>query len=123
MKARLRPIVLGVLAVSLVLPLTGCGLFNRFISPAVLTNQQAIAIVQVAGVPYIDDYYQETVGEEAAGVKIGYAKPAGDWTAKYDEGIWQVQGTVYTEKWGNCMTIWTLREQDSKITLTGFSCS
>ncbi|MFO8144071.1 MAG: hypothetical protein R6T78_05325 [Dehalococcoidales bacterium] len=107
-------------------PLSGCGMINSLISPSALNSQQAIAIIQVAGLPYIDDYYQEasTDGDSQSTVEIDGVTPVGEWTATYDgEGIWQVQGMVATTSWGNCLTTWILDEEDdSKIRLIGFNC-
>jgi hypothetical protein len=120
-----KSLLLSGLAVLLVVPLLGCGLINTLVSPAALSSQQAIAIVQIAGIPYIDDYYQEAVegqGSETP-VKISPATPVGQWVADYDgNGSWRIQGTVTTSAWGSCLTTWTLREEDSKIRLIGFNC-
>ena len=125
MRNKAKLLLLGGLTALLAVPLLGCGLVEPFVSPAALSSQQAIAIIQVAGIPYIDDYYRETTGGEGseASVTISPATPVGQWTASYEgEGNWRIQGPVSTSDWGNCLTTWTLREEDSKIRLIGFSC-
>jgi len=119
-----RLLLIGLL-VSLVVPLLGCGFLERVVNPPALTTQQAIAIIQIAGVPYIDDYFKETVGEEEAKTygKIGPATSVAGWAASYQgNGEWRIQGPVTTDKWGECLTTWTLSEADSKIHLIGFNC-
>ncbi|MDD4985086.1 MAG: hypothetical protein PHQ43_04755 [Dehalococcoidales bacterium] len=122
---RAKSLLLSGLAVVLVVPLLGCGLINTLVSPAALSTQQAIAIIQIAGIPYIDDYYQEAVEGQGAETptKISPARPVGQWVADYDgNGNWRIQGTVTTNAWGSCLTTWTLREEDSRIKLIGFNC-
>lgn len=125
MRGKAKALLLSSLLVLLVTPLLGCGFLETLINPPALNRQQAIAIILVAGVPYIDDYLVETVGEEEAEEygTIGTATPFGTWDASYQgEGKWEIQGTVTTNNWGECLTTWTLSEADSKIRLTGFSC-
>ena len=125
MRNKAKLLLLGSLAALLVVPLLGCGLVETFVSPAALSSQQAIAIIQVAGIPYIDDYYKETIEGEGsqAPVTISPATPVGQWVANYEgEGNWRIQGPVATSTWDNCLTTWTLREADSKIRLIGFNC-
>lgn len=125
MRNKAKLLLLGSLAALLVVPLLGCGLVETFVSPAALSSQQAIAIIQVAGIPYIDDYYKETIEGEGSQspVTISPATPVGQWVANYEgEGNWRIQGPVATSTWGNCLTTWTLREEDSKISLIGFNC-
>lgn len=113
------------LVVLLVIAFLGCGLLEPLIKPAALTNVQAVALIQISGVPYIDQYYKETVGEEAAQEfgEIGPVTPTGTWTADYQgEGEWVIQGPVITKSWGECLTTWTLSEADSEIHLIGFKC-
>jgi len=109
----------------LAVALLGCGLLEPLIKPPALNYAQAIALIQISGVPYIDQYYEETVGEEAAqeAGEIGPVTPTGDWTADYKgEGEWVIKGPVITKSWGECLTTWTLSEADSEIHLTGFKC-
>ena len=110
----------------MIMPMLGCSLLNRVTNPATLTSQQAIALVQIAGVPYIDDYYVETVGEEEAQAtsQIGPATTVPGWSASYDGNTseWKVQGPVETHSWGECLTVWSLSEKESKIRLIGFNC-
>ena len=125
MRNKAKLLLLSGLAALLVVPLLGCGLVETLVSPSALSSQQAIAIIQVAGIPYIDDYYKETIGGEdpQSPVTISPATPVGLWAANYEgEGNWRVQGPVATSAWGNCLTTWTLREEDSKIRLIGFNC-
>ena len=125
MRSKAKLVLLSSLVALLVVPLLGCGSLETLVTPSSLNSQQAIAIIQIAGVPYIDDYYRETVGEEEAQAsgKIGPVTPVGQWVANYQgKGIWTIQGPVTTNSWGECLTTWTIRESDSEIQLTGFSC-
>jgi len=125
MRVKAKWFLLSGLVALLVVLLLGCNLVTTITSPSSLNNAQAIAIIQIAGVPYIDNYYKETVGEEeyqASGV-IGPVTPTGQWAAHYQgQGNWRIQGPVTTNSWGDCLTTWTLREADSKIQLIGFNC-
>jgi len=104
----------------------GCGLLEPLTKPAALNYAQAIALIQISGVPYIDQYYEEKVGEEAAqeAGEIGPVTPTGDWTADYNrgKGEWVIKGPVITKSWGECLTTWTLSEADGEIHLIGFKC-
>ena len=125
MRIKAKWFLLSGLVALLVVPLLGCGLVKTLTTPAALTNIQAIALIQIAGVPYIDDYYKETVGEEEAQASgdIGRVTPTGQWVANYQgDGNWEIQGPVITKNWGDCLTVWTLSEADSKIQLIGFNC-
>lgn len=124
MKSLIKPVLIAGAAAIMAAPLSGCGMINSLISPSALNSQQAIAIIQVAGLPYIDDYYQAVSEDPQTGVEIGQVTPVGNWTATYDgKSTWQVQGMVATSSWGNCMTTWTLNEEnDSRISLIGFTC-
>lgn len=124
MKSMVRPVLIAGAAAIMAVPLSGCGMINSLISPSALNSQQAIAIIQVAGLPYIDDYYQEASEDPQTDIEIGSVTPVGEWTATYDgEGRWEVQGMVATGSWGNCLTTWILDEEnDSRIRLIGFSC-
>ena len=112
----------------LAVPLLGCQLFdvvNPFTAPSALTREQAIVVVQVSGLPRIDEYYQESLGDVAQGVEIGSVTPGAQWTAKYQrrEKIWTVQGTVVTQQWGECLSTWTINEATSELALIGFNCN
>ena len=125
MRIKAKWFLLGGLVALLVVPLLGCGLVKTLTTPSALNSTLAIAIIQIAGVPYIDDYYKETVGEEEAQASrdIGPVTPTGQWVANYQgEGNWEIQGPVITKNWGDCLTTWTLSEADSKIQLIGFNC-
>ncbi len=125
MKGKTRGFWLASLLAVLMVPILGCGLLENLTNPPALNRQQAIAIIAVAGVPYIDDYFAESVGEEEAAAygKIEPATATGTWDASYQgKGKWEIKGTVTTKNWGECMTIWTIDEADSKIRLIGFSC-
>ena len=122
MRSKAKWLWLSGLVTLLVVPSLGCGFLG---TPARLNVGQAIAIIQISGVPYIDDYYMETVGEEAFQESggIGPVTPTGQWGADYQgEGIWIIQGAVTTNSWGDCLTTWTLSEADSEIQLIGFDC-
>jgi len=125
MRIRAKWLLLSGLCVLLVVPLLGCGLIKTLTTPSALNSSQAIALIQIAGVPYIDDYYEEVVGHEEAEATgtIGYVTPTAGWVANYQgEGNWIIQGPVKTNKWGDCLTTWTLSEADSEIKLIGFKC-
>jgi hypothetical protein len=121
LKGKAKRILLVILLGLLVVPLLGCGLLENLTNPPALNRQQAVAIIVVAGVPYIDDYFVESVGEEEAAAygEIGKVTPTGTWDGK---GNWEIQGTVITKSWGECLTTWTLSEAESEIRLIGFSC-
>ncbi len=113
------------LVVLLVIPFFGCGLLRPLVAPPALDKTQAAVLIQVYGVPYIDQYYEELVGEEAAQAlgEIGYVTPTGVWAADYQgEGKWVIEGPVTTKSWGECSTRWTFNEADGKIRLTRFEC-
>ena len=118
MRSKAKWFLLSGLVALLATPLLGCGPLETLITPPSLNSQQAIAIIQIAGVPYIDDYYRETVGEEEtqASGNIGPVTPVGQWVANYQgKGIWTIQGLVTTKSWGECLTTCTIRESDSEI--------
>ena len=125
MKVKLGLVCLIVL---LAVPLLGCQLFDvvtSFTSPSALTREQAIVVVQVSGLPRIDEYYQDSLGDAAQGVEIGHVTPGAQWTAEYQrrERMWTVQGTVITQQWGECLSTWTINEATSELTLIGFNCN
>jgi len=125
MRNKAKRFWLGSLVALLVVPLLGCGFLENLINPPALNRQEAVAIILVAGVPYIDDYLAETLGEEEAQAygKIGTATPTGEWDATYQgKGEWEVQGPVITKNWGECLTTWTITEADSEVRLIGFNC-
>lgn len=125
MRNKAKGFWLSGLVALLVVPTLGCGFLENLINPPTLNRQQAVGIVLVAGTPYIDDYLADALGEEEAQAygKIGTATPTGDWDASYQgEGEWEIQGTVITKNWGECLTIWVLSESDSEIRLIGFNC-
>lgn len=125
MRSKAKWCLLSGLVALLVVPLLGCGFLEELVNPPTLNRQQAVALVIIAGVPYIDDYFKETVGEEEASAygKIGPATPGGTWDASYQgKGEWEIQGPVTTNSWGECLTTWTLSEADSKIRLIEFDC-
>ena len=125
MRNRAKSLWLIGLVALLMVPLLGCGFIERIANPPALNKQEAIAIILVAGAPYIDDYLADALGEEEAQSygKIGRATPTGDWDASYQgAGEWEIQGPVITKSWGECLTTWTINEADSKIRLIGFSC-
>jgi hypothetical protein len=125
MRTKAKWCLLGSLIVLLVVPLLGCALLQPLTNPAALTRIQAITLIQIYGVPYIDDYYEKTVGEEEAQAtgEIGYVTPVGHWEADYEDGgDWRIEGEVETNRWGNCLTIWILSEGTGEISLIGFDC-
>ncbi len=125
MKGKAKMVLMVSILGLLVVPLLSCGLLENLTNPPTLDRQQAVAIIVVAGVPYIDDYFVESVGEEEAAAygEIGKVTPTGTWNASYEgEGMWKIHGTVITKSWGECLTTWMLSETESKIRLIGFSC-
>ena len=128
MKAKLG-LVLACLISVMAVPLLGCQVFDvvsSFSSPSALTREQAIVVVQVSGLPRIDEYYRDSLGEDTAqDVEIGHVTPGAQWTAKYQrrERMWTVQGTVITQQWGECLSTWTINEATSELTLIGFNCN
>ena len=125
MRNKAKSFWLSSLVALLVVPLLGCGFLENLINPPALNRQEAVAIILVAGVPYIDDYLVEALGEEEAQAygKIGTATPTGEWDATYEgDGQWKVHGPVTIKNWGECLTTWTINEADSKVRLIGFNC-
>lgn len=126
MKSKAKHLLPIVVVGLLILPFLGCNTLKPLVAPPALNSSQAIAIIQVVGLPYIDDYYVKTVGEEEAQAtgEIGYVTPTGQWTADYKgNGVWIIRGPIVTETWGECSTMWTLKEkQIAKISLVGFEC-
>jgi len=122
MKTKGKWFLLSGLVALLVVPLQACYIGR---TPPSLTKLEALVIIQAYAVPYIDQYYAETLGKESPQPyeNIGYATPTGDWVAKYDgKGNWRIEGTVKTNNLGNCSTIWTINESTSKIRLIEFEC-
>jgi hypothetical protein len=114
--------LLSGLVALLVVPLQACYIGR---TPPSLTEVQAVVIIQVYAVPYIDQYYAETLGKESPQpyTDIGYITPTGEWDAKYKgEGNWRIEGTVKTNNLGNCSTIWTFNEGTGEVRLIEFEC-
>jgi hypothetical protein len=132
MKNKAKFLLLAGLLVTMLVPLSGCVVFerlaapiDRLIHPPSLDTYKAILIIQVSGVPRIDEYYEKTVGEEEAAAhgKIGVVTASGNWDADYQgKGMWEVSGPVSNDKWGECQTTWTINEKNSELALTGFNC-
>ena len=128
MKVKLG-LVLTCLIPLMVVPLLGCQLFSAvtsLTSPSALTREQAIVVVQVSGLPRIDEYYQDSLGDDTAQeIEIGPVTPGIQWATEYQrrERMWVVQGTVITQEWGECLSIWTINEATSELTLIGFNCN
>ena len=124
--AKLRPIVLFMLVlVAMLAPLTSCGLVERLSDRPSLNKEYVTILVQVYGVPYVNEYIGKEVGEEAAQKygKVEVIATTGQWKAKYKgDGLWQVQGMIETKKWGDWSTTWTLNESDGQIRLIEFKC-
>lgn len=126
MKSKTKYLLPIVVVGLLIAPLLGCNVLEPLVAPPALNRSQAIAIIIATGLPYIDDYYVEAVGEEEAQAtgEIGYVTPTGQWTADYQgDGVWIIQGEIMTEIWGECSTTWTLKERaTAEINLVGFNC-
>jgi len=111
------------LSLFLALTLSGCSWLDRFLHPSTLDSQQAIILVQVSGLRYLDHYYTEAVGEEeAAGIEFGQVTPIPTWSAEWmsEERTWKIEGPITTGNWGECQTVWYLSEADSELSLVGF---
>ena len=125
MRGKTKLFLLSSLLVLLVASLLGCGFLERLVNPPSLDRQQAVVIIVTAGVPFIDKYFAEAVGEEEAAAqgKIGPVTATGTWDASYQgDGKWEVYGPVTTKNWGECSTTWSIDEADSKIHLIEFNC-
>jgi hypothetical protein len=115
MKTKAKWFLLGGLIALLVIPLQACHIGR---TPHSLTKVEALVIIQAYGVPYIDQFYEETFGGE-----IGPVTATGEWEAKYTgKGNWRIQGTVITSSGENCLTIWTFSEESGEIRLSEFNC-
>jgi hypothetical protein len=124
--AKLRPIVLFMLVlVAMLAPLTSCGLIDKLSDRPSLNREYVTILVEVYGVPYVNEYIRKEVGEAAAQKygKVEVISTTGHWKSTYKgDGLWQVQGMIETKKWGDCSTTWTLNESDGQIRLIEFTC-
>ena len=123
MKTKGKWFLLSTLVALLVIPLQACFIGR---TPPSLTKVQTIVIIQVYAVPYIDQYYAETLGKGSPQPyeNIGHVTPIGEWDAKYKgEGNWRIEGPVKTDNLGDCSTIWTFSEGTGKVQLIEFECS
>lgn len=124
--AKLRSIVLSLLVlVTMLVSLTSCVLTERLSDRPSLNRKLVTILVEVYGVPYVNEYIREEVGEEEAQKygKIEVISTTGHWKSTYKgDGLWQVQGMIETKKWGDCFTTWTLDESDGRIRLIEFTC-
>ena len=133
MRQKIKFLVLAGVLVTMLVPLSGCTFMerlaapiDRLVHPPSLDIYKAILIVQVSGVPAIDQYYTKSVGEAEASAhgKIGAVQAFGDWDAHYKgKGMWEITGPVKNDKWGECQTTWTINEKNSELSLTGFYCA
>ena len=124
--AKLRSIVLSLLVLgAMLVSLTSCVLIERLSDRPSLNRKLVTILVEVYGVPYVNEYIREEVGEEEAQKygKIEVISTTGHWKSTYKgDGLWQVQGMIETKKWGDCFTTWTLDESDGRIRLIEFTC-
>ena len=125
MRSKVKWLLIISLVALLVVPSLGCGFLQALTTPPALNSVLAAAVIQISGVPYIDQYYKEAVGEEAAQASgdIGLVTATGEWVANYQgKGKWVIRGSVITKSGGECLTTWTLSEADSEIHLIRFDC-
>jgi hypothetical protein len=124
--SKLRFIVLSLLVlVAMLASLTSCGLIERLSDRPSLNREYVIILVEIYGVPYVNEYIMKEVGEEAAHKygKVEVICTTGQWKSTYKgDGLWQVQGMIETKRWGDCFTTWTLDESDGRIRLIEFTC-
>ena len=115
MKTKGKWFLLSGLVALVVIPLQACYIGR---TPPSLTKVEALVIIQAYGVPYIDQFYEETFGGD-----IGPVTATGEWVAKYvGKGNWRIQGTVTTSSGENCLTTWTFSEDSGEIRLSEFDC-
>lgn len=124
--SKLSSIVLSLLVlVAMLVSLTSCVLTERLSDRPSLNREYVTILVEVYGVPYLNEYIRKEVGEEEAQKygKIEVISTTGHWKSTYKgDGLWQVQGMIETKKWGDCFTTWTLDESDGRIRLIEFTC-
>lgn len=124
--SKLSSIVLSLLVlVAMLVSLTSCVLIERLSDRPSLNREYVTILVEVYGVPYLNEYIRKEVGEEEAQKygKIEVISTTGHWKSTYKgDGLWQVQGMIETKKWGDCFTTWTLDESDGRIRLIEFTC-
>jgi hypothetical protein len=124
--AKLRFIALSLLILAAMLAsLTSCGLIERLSDRPSLNREYVTILVEIYGVPYVNEYIRKEVGETEAEKygKVEVISTTGHWKSAYKgDGLWQVQGMIETKKWGDCFTTWTLDESDGQIRLIEFKC-
>ena len=124
--SKLRLIVSSLLVLVVMLALlTSCGLIERLSDRPSLNKEYVTILVEVYGVPYVNEYIGKEIGEAEAQKygKVEVIATTGQWKSKYKgDGLWQVQGMIETRKWGDCFTTWTLDEFDGQILLIEFKC-
>jgi hypothetical protein len=111
------------LSLLMAVTLSGCGWLDRLMNPSSLDSQQAIILIQLNGLPYLDQYYAEAVGEEEAeGITFGYVEPLPTWSAEWmaEDRTWKVEGPIDSEDQGEWYTVWYLNEATSTLSLAGF---
>ena len=111
-------LIVILLSLIFVCALTSCS----FGPKSSLTEQQVVAFIAYSGVPYLDQYLEES-GKEAINAQ---ATAQGDWNAVFgDDKVWTIKGQVnvrYPEEDKQCSTTWTLSEVDGAIKLVKFTC-
>lgn len=124
--SKLSSIVLSLLVlVAMLVSLTSCVPIERLSDRPSLDREYVTILVEVYGVPYLNEYIRKEVGEEEAQKygKIEVISTTGHWKSTYKgDGLWQVQGMIETKKWGDCFSTWTLDESDGRIRLIEFTC-
>lgn len=124
--SKLSSIVLSLLVlVAMLVSLTSCVPIERLSDRPSLDREYVTILVEVYGVPYLNEYIRKEVGEEEAQKygKIEVISTTGHWRSTYKgDGLWQIQGMIETKKWGDCFSTWTLDESDGRIRLIEFTC-
>ena len=124
--SKLSVIVLSLLVlVAMLVSLTSCVPIKRLSDRPSLDREYVTILVEVYGVPYLNEYIRKEIGEEEAQKygTIEVISTTGRWRSTYKgDGLWQIQGMIETKKWGDCFTTWTLDESDGRIRLIEFTC-
>jgi hypothetical protein len=122
MSIKVRKFYVVALPVTLLCLISICALASCFGPKSRLTRQQVVAFIAYSGVPYLDQYLEQS-GKEPTNAQ---ATAGGDWNAVFGEDkVWTVTGQVtvrYPDGDKTCSTTWTLSEADGKIELKEFTC-
>lgn len=93
--SKLSSIVLSLLVlVAMLVSLTSCVLIERLSDRPSLNREYVTILVEVYGVPYLNEYIRKEVGEEEAQKysKIEVISTTGHWKSTYKgDGLWQIR--------------------------------